>query len=194
MAIVRRWPRADAFLALNFASFLTIGGALAIGGYDGPANLLEFFVYACVIMAIIFIAWMRLRHTDFPLHVLALVQIGLVAHFAGAFVSVGNGRLYDQTALGIGYDNLVHLLNAFAGAALISHLLDHYHSIPVLRPWLILGLVLGAGAAVEIVEFAALLVVPDAGIGGYDNNARDLIADLVGAGAFLIVHRLWRPR
>jgi uncharacterized membrane protein YjdF len=183
-----RWRPADAFVALNLAAFLIMGAVFALDRnrhYGSSANIPEFFVYACVIAAILALVWPKIRRFDFPFGLFLLVEAGIVAHFCGGFVQVGGARLYDQTMLGIGYDNLVHGLNAFAGAAVIDHLLRQYHFGPALWHWLVLGLVLGAGAATEIVEYAVLQIVPTAGIGGYDNNARDLVSNLVGALAFL---------
>lgn len=182
------WRRADAFVALNLAAFLIMGTVFALDRtrqLGSTANVPEFFVYACVIAAILAFVWPKIRRFDFPIGLLLLVEVGIVAHFCGGFVRVGGARLYDQSMLGIGYDNLVHGLNAFAGAAVIDHLLRQYRFGPALWHWLVLGLVLGAGAVTEIIEYAILQIVPTAGIGGYDNNARDLVSNLAGALAFL---------
>lgn len=40
---------------------------------------------------------------------------------------------------------------------------------------------LGVGALNEIIEFFATVVVPETGVGGYENTALDLVADLIGA-------------
>ncbi len=49
---------------------------------------------------------------------------------------------------------------------------------------------LGMGALNEVVEFIAAEIVPDSGVGGYENTALDLCADLVGAFAGLIYIRV----
>jgi hypothetical protein len=51
----------------------------------------------------------------------------------------------------------------------------------------VLLVVLGLGAVIEIVEYVVVLTVPRNGVGGYDNNMQDLIANLCGAGAFLML-------
>jgi putative membrane protein len=48
---------------------------------------------------------------------------------------------------------------------------------------------LGVGAVNEIVEYIATLVVPETGVGGYDNTLLDLISDLIGALIALLVIR-----
>ena len=40
---------------------------------------------------------------------------------------------------------------------------------------------LGLGAVNEIVEFTATVITPNTGVGGYVNNALDLVTDLLGA-------------
>lgn len=187
-----RWRAADLFAAFNLKCFLILAGLIGTRRYQGPANAGEFLVYGCVIVAIIVAAWLRLRKFSLPVHVLLLLQAGIVAHFAGAFVPVDRARLYDQAIFGIGYDNYVHGLNAFAAAACISHVMLAYDRAPALWHWLVLGLVLGMGAAVEIVEFATLQFVDGAGVGDYHNNARDLVADLIGALLYLPLVRVPR--
>ncbi len=93
------------------------------------------------------------------------------------------------------YDKFVHFLNAFAGSAIVSHLFNlrvgHVTKTPVpVHPLAILTVVLGVGSVVEIVEYIVQLVMPHTGVGGYDNNMQDLIANLVGGGAFLLVRAL----
>ena len=65
---------------------------------------------------------------------------------------------------------------------------------PNLTGWTALSVVvvmagLGVGALNEIVEFAATVVMPETGVGGYINTSLDLVADLIGALAALIYIR-----
>jgi hypothetical protein len=52
--------------------------------------------------------------------------------------------------------------------------------------------VLGLGAIIEIVEYIVVLTVPQNGVGGYDNNMQDLLANLAGASSFMLVTALRR--
>ena len=127
-----------------------------------------------------------LRHLSCPTSLLILTELGLLAHFAGAFVPIEGRRLYDAYLGGLRFDNYVHLLNAFTAGALIDHFLQ-----PGLRarPLIVAGLVLGAGAAVEMIEYLAFLTVPDNGVGGYENNMQDLVMNLAGVTLFLAFQR-----
>lgn len=185
-----RLRNCDLFAAVNMVLFMVMGGVVYLQRflvYRGPGNLNEFFVYACAIGAVILVAWLSLRQTNYPARLYIVTQAGILAHFAGAFVSIGGQRLYDCQILGLGYDKFVHMFNAAVGASLIAHL---FEAVP-LRPWLkavvVLMIVLGAGAVVEILEFMVSLTIPNAGVGDYNNNMGDLVANAVGAAAYLAV-------
>ena len=46
--------------------------------------------------------------------------------------------------------------------------------------WIVVLAAAAAGAVNEIVEYLLTLVLPEHQVGGYDNTARDLIANLLG--------------
>lgn len=160
--------------------------------YRGAAHIGEFFVYAAVIMAGIAILWFVFRHYEFEGSTLLLVQLGILMHFSGAFVTVDNHRLYDQVLFGLRYDKYVHFVNAFAATLLISRLFQ-IQKIALTRSnnVFVVLVVLGLGAVIEIVEYAVVLTVPQNGVGGYDNNMQDLMANLVGACSFMLAQYLW---
>ena len=58
----------------------------------------------------------------------------------------------------------------------------------------VLLVVLGLGAVVEIVEYLVMLTVPNAGVGGYDNNMQDLIGNLLGGTLFVVLDCVRRSR
>ena len=156
--------------------------------YRGAEHIEEFFVYAGAILAAIFVLWRVFRRYSFDTTILVLMQIGILMHFSGAFVLTEEGRLYDAHLAGIRYDKYVHFVNAFAGALLVSHLF-RFQGIPLTRinQVLLLFVVLGLGGLVEIVEYIVVLTVPQNGVGGYDNNMQDLIANFFGCVAFLLL-------
>lgn len=185
----------DLFAAGNlilFTAWLAIAAEGERRGYRMVGSVPEFAIYATGIVAVIAIAWFFLRARPCGAGLLLLVEAGLLAHFAGAFVPIDGGRLYEVTILGLRFDNYVHILNAFGGAALIDHFLAAPEARTRTRPLIIVGLVLGAGSVIEIVEYLAFLSVPDAGVGGYENNMQDLIANLAGALAFVAVASAFR--
>jgi hypothetical protein len=159
--------------------------------YRGAGHLEEFFLYALVILGVITAAWKHLRHCAVPAWLLVMVQAGIVMHFAGGLGNWQGARLYDQLFFGIRYDKYVHFVNAFiCGWAL--HVL--YFNFLSLARWLrelqqIVG-VLGLGAVVEIVEYLVTLTVIHNGVGGYDNNMQDMIANFAGSVFCVFVIRI----
>lgn len=183
--VARAWfAPIDAFALVNVALFIAMCVFTYYARfvkYRGAANIREFFVYASVLIVGIGLLWRFFRGYALALPLLLLIQAGILAHFAGAFVQWDGHRLYDFVLWGIRYDKLVHFANAFVAARVVWHIgerhgmrLDHFSR-------LLTGLsVLGLGAIVEIVEYAVVKTVPGNGVGGYDNNMQDLAANLVG--------------
>ncbi len=184
----RRLRNTDLFAVVNLALFLgwcAFTERSLAAGYGTVGSVREFLVYACSLIAVIGLSWFFLRRWPCDGRLLLLVEIGLLAHFAGAFVPVDGGRLYEVTLLGLSFDKPVHLLNAFAGAALIDHFLRAAGLRLAALPLVVVGLTIGAGSTVEIIEYLAFVAVPDAGVGGYANNMQDLVSNLIGAILFV---------
>jgi uncharacterized membrane protein YjdF len=85
----------------------------------------------------------------------------------------------------------------FGVATFVMYLLIKPLLIDNIKGWTALSIVvvmagLGVGALNEIVEFAATVLVPETGVGGYINTSLDLVADLVGAIGALIFIRVRR--
>jgi len=154
--------------------------------YQGPGNVSEFFLYAVGILSIISVLWWGFRRLVLPAPLLVLLEVGILLHFAGGFVAVDGQRLYDTTLFGISaeylrFDKLVHLVNAFTVTLLVLRLVQsRTHVVPMVRLFALLA-VLGLGATVELIEFSALKLFAQTGVGSYDNNMLDLVANLGGA-------------
>lgn len=159
--------------------------------YRGIEHIHEFFVYAALIIVGILALWRVFRRHAFDGALLVWIQVGILMHFSGAFVQIDGGRLYDQVLWSVRYDKLVHFVNAFAAAWLLQRLLQ-WHGLDGSRSrafravMVVLG-VQGLGAVVEIAEYFVVLTVPRNGVGDYDNNMQDLIANLAGACTCLLV-------
>ncbi len=160
--------------------------------FRGAGHLEEFFIYAGVILGGILFIWKVFRHHPFDVRVLVLLQVGILMHFSGAFVQMDGGRLYDAHLLGIRYDKYVHLVNAFAMAFLMARLFriqgiafSRLHAI------LLVLAVLGLGAIIEMVEYGVVLTVVTNGVGDYDNNMQDLLANLCGS-LIYVGPRCWK--
>lgn len=161
--------------------------------YRGAEHIEEFFLYASVILVAVALLWSVFRHYVFSTSALIIVQLGILMHFSGAFVFIDSQRLYDQIVLGIRYDKYVHFVNAFAATLLVCRLfqIQQIASTRVNNVFAVL-VVLGLGALIEIVEYVVVLTVPENGVGGYDNNMQDLMANFVGASGFLLAKAAYR--
>ncbi|TVR19600.1 MAG: hypothetical protein EA391_00310 [Balneolaceae bacterium] len=180
----------DYFALFNIALFL---GMTVFVYYDrfieyrGPANIYEFYIYAVVIIIFVVLCWWYFRRFTAPVYLLLLIQIAILLHFAGAFIPIEGGRLYDAVYLGIGFDKYVHFINSFIVAATFNEIFHAMNvRIPVFRNIVIVMMTLGVGAFVEILEYLVMLTVEDVGVGGYHNNMRDLIANFLGSMLFLV--------
>ena len=158
--------------------------------YRGAANIHEFFIYASAILASIAFLWFYFRHYKLETGLLVLLEIGILMHFSGAFVQFDGYRLYDVQLLGIRYDKYVHFVNAFIGAALIWKLCSvrkvPLHGVNILIVPLV---VLGLGSIIEMLEYMVVVTVESNGVGGYDNNMQDLIANLFGSSIYVCLIR-----
>jgi len=120
---------------------------------------------------------------------------------AGGGVRVGDSVLYALQILPIAnigdnvilrFDQFVHFFG-FGVATLVGwHLLSPYLgkniNNKVLYPLIVL-IGMGLGALNEIVEFAAVVVFPQTGVGGYYNTALDLVFNMFGAiAAAFVIH------
>ena len=161
--------------------------------YRGDEFTEEFFAYAVVIISLIVFAWLKIRHIHVSGWLLVLTQMGIGAHFLGGLVHFGNERLYDLIILGVRYDKYVHFFNAIVATLYVRRIV---HSVAPRNAWLweleTILIVLGLGAVVEIVEYMVMLSVQTNGVGSYDNNMQDMMANLTGTSCCILAVRLAR--
>ncbi len=185
-----KWKILDFFMLLNVGLFIFM---CIFAYYDrfiayrGSANILEFFVYAVLILLTILIVWFPLRKYSISPWILTFIQIGILMHFFGGLALLGESRLYNHHFFSIRYDKYVHFINSFVAAMVVRQLfLKLGLQLKKMENLVILLCVLGGGAIIEIVEYLVTRTIPDHGVGGYDNNMQDLIANFAG-GLFNIV-------
>lgn len=151
----------------------------------------EFLLYAGVILLVAgWILWKQ-RRVRFDLTVLWGLTIWGVLHMAGGNIRVGDGVLYGVQLVPLiprfqilRYDQFVHMFG-FAVATLICHHLLRPHLNERINQWWTLALLIvlmgsGLGATNEILEFIAVVTIPETGVGGYDNTMLDLCFNLLG--------------
>lgn len=169
--------------------------------YFGYRRNYEFLLYVGVIIFFLVVIALTNDRVRYPLPILWGLVGWAVLHMCGGGIPVGDGVLYGVMLVPLSdklpifrYDQFVHIVGFGVATLLMDHLLR-----PLLRPdlkrWTAFSIVvtmagLGVGALNEIIEFAATVLVPETGVGGYTNTALDLVADLVGAVLAVILLRL----
>lgn len=149
----------------------------------------EFLYYMALmtgLVAFVVVYHQRLHLSTVILNALSLV--GLL-HVMGGNIHVGGRRLYDTYLIQdvVRYDNLVHSFGIFVFTlTLYSAIMPHMDKTVRGNGWalstILVMMGMGAGAIIEVVEFAAVAFL-DAHeqVGGYWNNALDLTFNLAGA-------------
>ncbi len=150
--------------------------------YRGVSNIVEFFIYASVIFAIIAVTWSKFRYLHVNLPLLIMIEFGILMHFAGAFLQVDGHRLYDSRFFEIRYDKYVHFVNAMI-ATFVTIYVFSKRGFPQTNFMLFIAIlsVLGLGGINEVIEFVVTLTVKHNGVGAYNNNMLDLVANLFGS-------------
>jgi putative membrane protein len=167
-----------------------------VGGFAawflGRGNY-EFILYILTMAGLIALVGLSLRSAAYPLAMLWALTLWGLAHMAGGGVPVRGSVLYNLVLVPISgegemrllkYDQLVHAYGFGVTAWLLWHLMARHY--PVLRgSWTIYVYpalaAMGLGAVNEIIEFTAVLLVPDTNVGGYYNTALDLVFNALGA-------------
>ena len=173
---------------------------LALGIATGQAN---WPVYAAVVLGgAAVVTRIHLRVGLSTVTIWGLVAFAL-GHLAGGMVPVGDGVLYQLWLVDgvLRYDNLQHAVGfGFVGRAVWETLQHRLAPLERDRPgiamWVVVLAAAAAGAVNEIVEYLLTRVLPEHRVGGYDNTARDLIANLLGglAVGWWTRHRIASPR
>lgn len=162
----------------------------------------EFLWYVGVLLFFFLLILLTIRKTNFDLPILWGLSIWGFLHMAGGGIKIGEGVLYKVILLPIvnngdgltilKFDQAVHIFGFFVATLVVYHILKPHISLKA--NWKVIYFVLiaagtGLGALNEMVEFIAVLIFPETGVGGYNNTSLDLISNLVGASlATLFIH------
>ena len=157
----------------------------------------EFIMYIIVILFFLVLILLTNNRVNYSNTSLWGLTIWGTLHMAGGGIPVKGDVLYKLILIPITesifrYDQFVHIIGFGVATLIMFELLK-----PKLKPvkhWTAISIVvvmagLGVGAVNEIVEYIATLLVPETGVGGYDNTLLDLISDLIGALLALLVIR-----
>ena len=159
---------------------------ISIGNY-------EFIVYVITMLGLVLLVGFSLGKAEYTLAMLWALSIWGLMHMAGGGVAVDGSVLYNLELVPIveterlfilKYDQVVHAYGFGVTAWVLHHLLTlHFpltHGSATALVYPVLAS-MGLGALNEIIEFSAVLMVPDTNVGGYMNTALDLCFNAAGA-------------
>lgn len=160
----------------------------------------EFLLYVGVVVVVFVLMFATLPRTRFSYPVLAGMSLWGLFHMAGGGLIVNGEVLYSLHLIPIvdlgeelfilKFDQAVHFWGFGVTTLLAYDLLRPYlndrANYAVVYPLLIL-IGMGFGSLNEIVEFFAVLALPETGVGGYGNTSLDMVFNSLGASAAVIV-------
>ena len=153
----------------------------------------EFVVYVLTMLFMMALVGASLRRAEYPGAMLWALSLWGLAHMAGGGVPVNGSVLYNLRLVPLveteqyfilKYDQLVHAFGFGVTAWVLHHLLTR--SFPETKGTMTAFAypalaAMGLGAVNEIIEFSAVLLVPDTNVGGYYISALDLVFNAAGA-------------
>lgn len=165
--------------------FFTLGYVALFALFAAVTSNIEFLFYVLIVI-VVFMLLLR-YHESFNLSrsTLWLLSVWGLMHMLGGTLPINGSVLYNLWLIPniFKYDQLVHLYGFAAATILCYELIAPM--ITVARKgrflFLLVMMGLGLGALNEIIEFVAVLSIPETNVGGYENTAWDLVFDLFGA-------------
>ena len=174
-------------VAVFTAAYLAVATPFAVANRNT-----EFLFYIGVVILLALVVVLIHRKVNLSQAALMLLSAWGLLHMLGGLMRVppeltdnGSGVLYSLWLIPgyLKYDNVVHAYG-FGVAAWVCW--ECVRTIPGIKPTTgVLALCwlagMGLGSLNEIVEFAAVLMIPGTNVGGYENTGWDLVANMVGA-------------
>jgi hypothetical protein len=160
----------------------------------------EFVYYIVVMLELTGVVAAVHARVGFRAGVLWALSVWGAAHMAGGLVPAGEvGVLYNLWLIPglVKYDQLVHAYGFGVTTWVCWESLRPALEDPRPRPGpLVLCAAggMGFGALNEVVEFVAVLTLPETNVGGYENTGWDLVANLVGCVLAAVLIRLMDRR
>ena len=144
----------------------------------------EFIGYVGVMILItILIVYLNSKY-NFSLGSLIGMSIWGLMHMSGGYFIVGEGVLYGYLIFPfLRFDQFVHAWG-FGFATLLSYYIirPSFNIKDNLKLGVFLVFIgMGLGAINEIIEFIAVLSLPQTGVGGYENTMKDIVFNTFGA-------------
>ena len=167
---------------------------LYFGQYFVRALNYEFIAYAGLVVVMTAFLYGTLRITRFPLYIVAGLSLWGLLHMMGGGVMTEDGVLYAWRVYPffdgggefyiLKFDQLIHAGLYGVVALMFLHLLREVVGIKTHVAFIaVVAVLASAGFSIinEIIEFTAVVMIPETGVGGYYNTVLDLIFNFTGA-------------
>lgn len=175
-------------LAINIVSVVLFGAHFVRAGNA------EFIAYAISIVVIVGALYATLHISRFPTHIIAGITLWGIMHMMGGSVQTADGVLYAWRIYPffdgggefyiLKYDQFVHAFLYGVVGLMFLHLLREVVAIKTHRVFIaIVAVLAAAGFSIinEMIEFGAVVTLPETGVGGYYNTVLDMIFNFAGA-------------
>ena len=159
----------------------------------------EFLFYIAIVVVVGAIVAAVHRKVNFSHAALFMLSAWGFFHMIGGLVHVpatwvtenGSGVLYSWWIIPgyFKYDNFAHAYGFFVATWVTWECVKSMKGVtPSTGIFVLCWLAgMGLGALNEVIEFSAVLLIPNTNVGGYVNTGWDLVANMVGAGAAVII-------
>lgn len=159
----------------------------------------EFLFYIAIVLVAAAVVVALHRRVNFSQAALFMLSAWGLIHMLGGLVHVpanwitesDSGVLYGWWIIPrvFKYDNFAHAYGFFVATWVTWECAKSMKDIaPSTGIFVLCWLAgMGLGALNEVIEFAAVLAIPNTNVGGYVNTGWDLVANMVGAGVAAIV-------
>lgn len=164
----------------------------------------EFIVYVATMLGLIALVGLSLEKASYPAPMLWALSVWGLLHMAGGGVPVDGSVLYNLVLVPLvqtgemsilKFDQALHAYGFGVTAWVLHHLVTrHFPATKGTATALVYPALaaMGLGAVNEMIEFSAVLLVPDTNVGGYVNTALDLCFNALGAVAAVLIIALRR--
>lgn len=162
----------------------------------------EFVAYAVSIAVIVALLYGTLHITRFPTYIIAGITVWGLMHMLGGSVQTVDGVLYAYRIVPIfdgggeffilKYDQVVHAFLYGVVGLMFYHLLREVVGIKTHGVFVAATAIFAAaGFSIinEIIEFLAVVNLPETGVGGYHNTVLDMVFNLTGAAVAVVLYR-----
>jgi len=143
----------------------------------------EFFVYVIsIILLLVFVGLLHLKFNFSNFVLGGLSFVGLL-HMIGGGVIVNGLIMYGHyLVLGIiRYDKIVHFFGIFFAVFLIYEMIKSKRVSKLVLSLILILSGIGIGTLHELLEYSLVVILPETGVGGYENTMGDILFNAIGA-------------